>query len=462
MVKTLLSLFCCLTVASARTLAAEAASETNAPLYRYLFVVDTSSAMSRQKDVAIDMVHRLVLSGINGRIKTGDVLGIWTFNDKLHTDVFPAQMWVPQQRHDVANRAYRFLRDQKLARKAQTDEVVTAIRQAASLAGTLTVFLCTDGTSAVKGTPFDDAINEIFKNHSADMGKQKKPFVVVFVAQEGELAAHAVSPGGGPIYIPAVGKAVATVTAEPPTNAPVAKTNVPVEPKPQPTEQPKLSQPNTASAKTLSAEEIMVELARQAAQKRSNTAAATSPPPETTAQSIASKPEEPALPAPAAATPPKTELLDSPLPTTAERKADAPVRTIAPGQPTPQNVLEPTNKEASPPPNLTARPNTAPTEPPLSPPAERAEEAVATGTGSPAARPKPVTTAETESPAASSPPQQTALVVPDGGSSSPQIYLLIGVVLLVVAVFLGWLFLRNTRSTPQPSLISRSMDKRNE
>jgi len=457
-VKTLLILLGCLAAALTGGRAAAAAGETNAPLYRYLFVVDTSSAMSRQKDVAIDMVHRLILSGINGRIKTGDVLGLWTFNDKLHTDVFPPQMWVPQQRHDVANRAYRFLRDQKLAKKAQTDDAVTAIRQAAGLAGTLTVFLCTDGTSAVKGTPFDKAINEIFKSHAAEMGKQKKPFVVVLVARDGELADHAVSPGGGPIYIPGVAKAAAPVAAQPSTNVPAAKTNAAVEPKPQPADPPRPSPSNAAPTKTLSAEEIALELTRQAAQKQFNTAAATNAPPAAPAQSIASKPEEPAPPMPATATPPKTETVDSASPATAERKADGPVTAIAPTQPTPQNISEPKNKEVSSPPNVAARPSAPPTDPPLSPPAERAKETVAAGTSRPIPEPKPGATAQTESTTVSSPPQQTALVVPDGAGSNPQIYLLIGVVVLFVAGVLGWLFFRNNPSTPQPSLISRSMD----
>lgn len=455
--RTLLSLVCCLATAATGTQAAAAASETNAPLYRYLFIVDTSSAMSRQKDVAIDMVHRLILSGINGRIKTGDVLGIWTFNDKLYADVFPPQMWAPQQRRDVANIAYRFLRDQKLAKKARTDEVVTAIRQAAGLAGTLTVFLCTDGTSPIKGTPFDDAINEIFKNHSAEMGKQKKPFVVVFVAQDGELADHAVSPGGGPIYIPAVAKPVAPVASQPSTNVPVAKTNAAVEPKPQSTEPPKPSPSNAAPVKTLSFEEIAVEIARQADQNRSKAAAANSAPLAAPPQSIASKPEEPAPPPPAAATPPKTERVDSASPPAAERKTDGPAPTIAPAQPTPEivNVLEPTNKAASPPPNVVGAP---PADPPRSPPAERAKETVAAGTSRPPTGSKPVTADQTESSTASSYPQQTALVVPGGAGSNPQIYLLIGVVVLFVAGVFGWLFFRNSRSTPQPSLISRSMD----
>src|ERR1051325_605666 len=87
------------------------------PVYRYLFLVDTSSAMSRQKDLAMDTVSRLILSGIDGRIQTGEFWTVWTFDDQLHTNAFSPQMWDLAERADVADRAYRFLRDQPFNRK---------------------------------------------------------------------------------------------------------------------------------------------------------------------------------------------------------------------------------------------------------------------------------------------------------------------------------------------------------
>src|SRR5947207_571902 len=75
------------------------------PVYRYLFLVDTSSAMSRQKDLTMDTVSRLILSGIGSRIHTGEFWNIWTFADQLHTNGFPAQMWDLHERPDVADRA---------------------------------------------------------------------------------------------------------------------------------------------------------------------------------------------------------------------------------------------------------------------------------------------------------------------------------------------------------------------
>src|SRR5439155_5037323 len=179
--------------------------------HRFLFLIDTSSAMSRQKDVTLDSVSRLILSGVGGRIQSGDAWNLWTMADQLHTNVFPAQPWDPQQRGDVANRVFRLLRDQPFKKKkAPLEKVMAAVAEEARFSGILTVFIFTDGSAPVGGTPFDEPINEIFAKHAAGMRKPKKPFVTVFVTQDGRFAAHAVSPGGERIYIPRLPEAVAT------------------------------------------------------------------------------------------------------------------------------------------------------------------------------------------------------------------------------------------------------------
>src|SRR6266496_1287520 len=214
------------------------------PVYRYLFLVDTSSAMSRQKELTMDAVSKMILSGVGGRLHAGEFWNIWTLDDQLHTNVFPPQMWELRQPPDVAERAYRFLRDQGFKKKkGPLDGLLTVLADEARLSGALTVVLFTDGSELMKGTPFDEAINEIFTRHAAGMRKAKKPFVVVLVAQDGEFVAHAVSPGGAPIYIPRPAKAIAT--RQPPeqaTNAVPARADS----EPQPTT---IARDNAAAAK---------------------------------------------------------------------------------------------------------------------------------------------------------------------------------------------------------------------
>jgi hypothetical protein len=150
------------------------------------------------------------------------------------------------------------------------------------------------------------------------------------------------------------------------------------------------------------------------------------------------------------------------LPTAAEKKTDAAAPEIVLARPTPQTVVESTNHDASPPLDLLGKADAPPTEPRLPQPGKGTGETISADTGNPLTGPASVRAAQTGSGTAATPPQQTAVLVAEGAGWNPLAYLLIGVVLLIVVGFLGWLFFRVGRSTPQPSLISRSMDKRQE
>ena len=181
-------------------------SGASVPPYRYLIVADTSAAMTRQKDIVVDTVGKLIASGINDHIQTGDLLGVWTVGDKLNKSAFGPKMWVTAERLENASRASQVLLDAKASKAANLVQAIDAIKEVASVSGSLTVFLLTGGAVPVAGTSFDAEINEVFRQHSAALRKVGKPFVVVFVAQNGRAVSHGVSPGGGRLFIPPVTK----------------------------------------------------------------------------------------------------------------------------------------------------------------------------------------------------------------------------------------------------------------
>ncbi|PYM16413.1 MAG: hypothetical protein DME18_01515 [Verrucomicrobia bacterium] len=207
-------------------------------------------------------MSKLILSGVGGRLHAGEAWSIWTFEDQLHTNVFPAQLWDPRRREEAANHAYRFLRDQRPKKNnGHLDKALAAIGGEASLSGTLTVFLFTDGTEPIKGTPFDEPINAIFTTHAAGMRKAKKPFVTVFVAQNAQIAAYSVTPGGEPIFIPRLAKTSEKESAAPPPEPSSAT-------KPEAT-----SAPQPPTKKSLTVDEIS-EALRQSRKAKTNTVAA--------------------------------------------------------------------------------------------------------------------------------------------------------------------------------------------
>src|SRR5437667_6721705 len=60
------------------------APRTNASAGRYLFIVDTSFSMHRRAANTRKVAGDLLLSGLNGQLRPGDTIGVWTFNEKLN------------------------------------------------------------------------------------------------------------------------------------------------------------------------------------------------------------------------------------------------------------------------------------------------------------------------------------------------------------------------------------------
>ncbi len=392
---------------------------------RFVFLIDTSSAMSRQKDQTLDSVSRLILSGVGGRIQSGDVWSLWTMDDKLHTDFIPPQRWDPQQRGDVANRLYRALRDQRFSKKKPPlDKALAAVAEEAKISGTLTAFLFTDGSVPIKGTPFDEQINEIFTKHAAGMRKAKKPFVTVLVAQEGRFAAHAVSPAGERIYIPRLPEAATAKQSDAKDNATGA---VP------------------APAKTLTAEEIS-ELLRQAQKRQSNTVVVTPAP----LIIRGTAPQTNQVPTDAAARP-GVETIARP----AVDSAPAPEATVSPDRSatvsaTPPAIAPPSpvKAEAAAPTGANAAAAVAPSDSSRSQPNRPLVSSTETGASDPG-----------EPPAHSAGAAQAAVLAQQEPLANTPIYLIAAVAMLFAAMIFAWLYLRGIRYVPRPSLISQSLEK---
>jgi hypothetical protein len=421
-----------------------------APVYRYLFVVDTSSAMSRQKDVAIDTVHKLVLSGIGGRAQVGDVIGIWTFNEQIDTNGFPARMWAPRNGAEFANLAYRHLRDQKFSGKAGSDAVSAAISAAAQKSGSLTVFWFTDGSTPVKGTPFDAPVNEIFQNHAAKMRKDKLPFVLVMVARNGAFVAHSVSSGGGTIYLPTV---PTNETNPPPSVArtPPKSSADPRRSRPRPTESGGSSPTN--AVRSLSVAEIEQRL-KESLRQRTNVLASESRPTGSPAPAVNSPASDASAPAPATEAP--KPLPEAPKPAVAPEIPE-PEKAAAP---TPVRVLEKTEKAGGsvvdPVSSATAPNEGTPSTKAPEPPSKQEEGLNSQKPGPPPDSLKEPGPQKELSPA----PQQTAIVVPPVSSERPRSFLWPGALLLGAVGAAGWIFIRRWRLGGRSSLISRSMDNR--
>lgn len=195
----------CLVVAFTGSILPVTADElkaTNRVSERYLIIIDTSLSMRRNAENLQTTLGNLFQSGMNGQFKPGDSLGVWTFNESLHTGVLPLQIWSPETSRTLATNMNAFLRGLRYE-KASVPE--TAIPQMKSVAGgseRITVMLLTAGDAPVVGTPLDRQINYAFENSRAELQKLRTPFVIVLRVQRGKFVGGSVTWSPWPVEFP--------------------------------------------------------------------------------------------------------------------------------------------------------------------------------------------------------------------------------------------------------------------
>ncbi len=392
-------------------------SQVEPPVYRYLILIESSDAMAARKELALDTVHQLILSGLNGKIHRGEILGIWPFNTQVDRKLSRPMHWSPNESRDFANFIYRKLRDLRFSNAANLNSAEAAIFAEGSRSELLTVFLITTGNQPIRGTPFDDEINTIFRDHGDSMAKANRPFVSVLVFAGGRVVAQAVSPGGLTVYIPEA----AAAPVDTPVNSEAPSTEV-AEP-----------------AMAMTVEEISAKLKESVAQSpATNELATTELNTSKTEPSIEAEPE--AVKSPVAAPEPEEEAEPAAVPAAPGKGPGVQTqRTEVAIEPEPQTPVESTKEAAS--------------DQPAVEPGAVTNEA---GRSTLAASPK----IETDAPVAveMATPAMVQPVMP--ARKGRWIYLVVGAGLLLLAILiLGWR-IECYRRRSHASVISQAMHRR--
>lgn len=183
---------------------------------RFLFIVDTSSAMSVCSNEVVQNVVELMESELHGELRQGDTIGLWTYSDKLYPE-FPMQIWTKAAKDDVVADMAAFLEGRAYGKRAHFDKVLPSLNQVIRNSQRLTIFLFSEGAAEFAGTPFDKEINALQKKFAHEFRASHVPFVAVLAANNGEVFSYTVN-YPGLVAIPH------TAYPEPPpvTNAPVA------------------------------------------------------------------------------------------------------------------------------------------------------------------------------------------------------------------------------------------------
>jgi hypothetical protein len=399
--------------------AAPAAASATVP-GRYLLIVETSDDMRRRTEGTQKLLGELMRSGFNGQLRPGDTIGVWTFNDQLHTGVFPLQLWTPQTREKTAAGLVGFLKAQRYEKSGNLTPVLPEMASVVKDSDKITVLLVTTGADKIRGTPFDAEINDTYALNQSVQEKARLPYVTILRAVKGEFSGFTVNTPPWPVEFP-------KFSPPPATPKPVAAVPSPA------ADAEKEQQRLAALRRTLEGGTVISATGTVSVTTLSDGTAAAN---KQATQSAAPSPALPAsTPATLSSTPPNP-VPEPPAPiSNANVAAPAPIPVAV--EPSPAVFKVVTETKATPPPQ---------------------PKPVAPVVASPPSRPKPAPTAAVPLPVQ---PAPTGVETPAEHTLPRSVILIAGTALVLVALALLVVLLRRpTRRPPERiSLITRSLDK---
>jgi hypothetical protein len=191
---------------------------------RWLLIFNTSAAMRDRVDGVESLTQDLLTTAMHGNLRSGDTIGIWTYDSELRADEAPLLTWSPDAAQTIAQHAMGFLSRHRYEKTAAFGNVLTNMLRVVKNSDVITVILISDGSDIIQGTPFDSDLDAFFKKNYHAQKKTHLPVVTVFRGRHGVLASHTDNLGPWPADIPAVPPPeVAKAAPPPPAPAPEPK-----------------------------------------------------------------------------------------------------------------------------------------------------------------------------------------------------------------------------------------------
>ncbi len=152
---------------------------------RLLLVFDTSSAMKKRLPAEEKAINELFDITLNGHLRPGDSIGVWTFNRDLHTGEFPLRPWSSELITTFPPQLVAFLKNQRYTKDTRFDALLPTLSEIVRTSPRLTVIIFCDGDGHVTDIPAAVGINQTFKQRYHQMAKARVPFVIVLRSQIG-------------------------------------------------------------------------------------------------------------------------------------------------------------------------------------------------------------------------------------------------------------------------------------
>jgi len=153
---------------------------------RFLFIINTSSAMRRMTNGIQQAVLGLLKSDMQGQMRDGDTFGLWSYDAQLRTG-FPMQVWSKQNQDAILQTVSAWLAQLRYQSRPRLDKVLPAARQIIAQSRAVTLIFIFDGSETMQGTGFDKDINDLHNEFGREVRAEDIPFVTVLAARDGQV-----------------------------------------------------------------------------------------------------------------------------------------------------------------------------------------------------------------------------------------------------------------------------------
>jgi hypothetical protein len=169
---------------------------------RFLFVVDTSSAMEDLQPANEVAIFELIQKGIYGHLRPGDTYGVWTYSKETKAGQFPMRVWEAHRSAQQGTVAAAFLNEQTYEKSANLKVLMDNLTRVIRAITNVTILLISDGSDKEFGTPFDQALAADYKRLNKARRQARRPFVTTFCVRDGWYVDAKVNIAGTPIQLP--------------------------------------------------------------------------------------------------------------------------------------------------------------------------------------------------------------------------------------------------------------------
>jgi hypothetical protein len=410
---------------------------------RFLFIFNTSADMKKRLPAVQSEVNQLLSTSLGGRLQRGDSVGVWTFDQDLHTGQFPLQSWNPEDAVTIASGINKFVGKQHYANRTRFDALQPQLNEVIQNSAQLTVLIFCDGGDAIQWTPYAADLNRVFQQRVAEQKKAAQPFVLVLRTQLGQYTGCSLNFPPGMVNVPDF----PPLPAPPPPPAPPA-------PPPAPTPAVVVKPPPGPPLVIIGTKVETNWPSGSASFPLTNTG------PSATAMAVSAVPTNPVVPQNPAASP----LPEPPALATSTNIEAAPSgNPVAPPLPANPTPVAQTNTAPAPPaislaPTSSPASRTAVTSMPPTNPAPVIQTNAALPPATDSTREKLVSLPPSSS-ATSATPTNAIAPTPESSGANHKGAIAIGVALLMGAVVLAALAVFRLRRPSRGSLITRSMRK---